>query len=148
MIGWKTKLWELSGENIQIPMLLLLLLLSSSSSSSSPNFSFSSSLLLFQTIVTVRKGSAVVLFLNNVLQSFCNLVPRALFPFNIEKDLGTKLPFLNYYCYYYNRIYNKLVLRALIFLQFSKLRKSATDVFAQKKFSKEVFNFEICYRYN
>ena len=41
-----------------------------------------------------------------------------------------------------------------------KLRKSATDVFAQKmfsidifnfaqkKFSKDIFNFEICYRYD
>ena len=27
-----------------------------------------------------------------------------------------------------------------------KLRKSATDVFPQKKFSKDIFNFEICYR--
>ena len=31
---------------------------------------------------------------------------------------------------------------------FSKLRKSATDVFAQTKFSKDVFNSEICDRYD
>ena len=29
-----------------------------------------------------------------------------------------------------------------LFLQFSKLRKSATDVFGQKKFSNDIFNFE------
>ena len=26
--------------------------------------------------------------------------------------------------------------------------KSATDVFAQKNFSKDILNFEICYRYD
>ena len=34
------------------------------------------------------------------------------------------------------------------FLQFSKLRKSATDVFAQKKLLEDIFNSEICYRYD
>ena len=34
------------------------------------------------------------------------------------------------------------------FLQFSKLRISATDVFAQKKFLEDIFNSEICYRYD
>ena len=33
-------------------------------------------------------------------------------------------------------------------LQFFKLMKSVTDVFAQKKFSKDVFNSEIYYGYD
>ena len=35
-----------------------------------------------------------------------------------------------------------------MFLQFSKLRISTTDVFAQKKFLEDIFNSEICYRYH
>ena len=35
-----------------------------------------------------------------------------------------------------------------MFLQFSKLRKSATDVYAQKKFLEDNFNSEICYGYD
>ena len=34
------------------------------------------------------------------------------------------------------------------FLQFSKLRDSATDFFAQKKFLEDIFNSEICYRHD
>ena len=33
-------------------------------------------------------------------------------------------------------------------LQFSKLMKSATDVFAQKNFQQGIFNSKICYRYD
>ena len=36
----------------------------------------------------------------------------------------------------------------IIILLFSKLRKSATDAFAQKKFLEDIFNSEICYRYD
>ena len=34
------------------------------------------------------------------------------------------------------------------FLQFSKLRKRSTNAFAQKKFLEDIFNSEICYRYD
>ena len=33
-------------------------------------------------------------------------------------------------------------------VSYSFRMKSATDVFAQKNFSKDIFNFEICYRYD
>ena len=39
------------------------------------------------------------------------------------------------------------ITRALM-VSLAKFRKTATDVFAQKKFSKDIFNFEICYRYD
>ena len=41
-------------------------------------------------------------------------------------------------------------LLSLLFLQFSKLRKSTTEVYAQKKFPEDIFFFysEICYRYD
>ena len=35
-----------------------------------------------------------------------------------------------------------------MFSAVSKLSKSATDVFAQKKFLEDIFNSEICYRYD
>ena len=35
-----------------------------------------------------------------------------------------------------------------MFPQFSKLRTSARDVFAQKQFLEDLFNSEICYRYD
>ena len=34
------------------------------------------------------------------------------------------------------------------FAQFSTFKKSATDVFAQKNFPKDIFNSKICYRYD
>ena len=34
------------------------------------------------------------------------------------------------------------------FAQFSTIMKSATDIFAHKKFSKDIFNSKICYRYD
>ena len=35
-----------------------------------------------------------------------------------------------------------------VFYSFQRLRKSAADVFAQKKFLEDIFNSEICYRYD
>ena len=45
----------------------------------------------------------------------------------------------------FTSITRSLMASLAMFSTFSKLRKSATDVFAQKKFLEDIFKSEICY---
>ena len=78
---------------------------------------------------TISRGCPITGF-----TTFCNWTPVIGYP----RDWH-----INYMCF------NGFLCHFLqCFLQLLKLMKSATDVFAQKNLSKDIFNSQICYRYD